>query len=220
VDPYAEKLEEVSSLSKKDGLFCAHAKDPISSGLTLQSFVPKGFFREHGGQALLLGAGGSALAMSVYLGDGQKADDIPKVVTIANRSQPRLESAKATLQGLDPQITFNYILNPEPSGNDRTLAALPPYSLIVNATGLGKDAPGSPITDDAVFPEHSLVWELNYRGDLVFQDQANAQAAAKDLTVEGGWTYFIHGWTQVIAEVFHIDISGSVLEQLSEIAKG
>ena len=30
-DPYAQKLREASSLSKTDGRFCAHAKDPISS---------------------------------------------------------------------------------------------------------------------------------------------------------------------------------------------
>ncbi|GHU63328.1 hypothetical protein AGMMS49983_06530 [Clostridia bacterium] len=219
-DSYAEKLEEVSSLSKKDGKFCAHAKDPISSGLALESFVPKGFFREHGGQALLLGAGGSSLAMSVYFGDGKKGDDVPKVITIANRSIPRLETAKETLRGLDPQIEIRYQHNPSPADNDKTLFGLPPYSLIVNATGLGKDAPGSPITSAAVFPEHSLVWEINYRGDLLFKDQAEAQAEARDLTVEGGWIYFIHGWTQVIAEVFHITIDGPILDRLSDIAKG
>jgi shikimate 5-dehydrogenase len=90
---------------------------------------------------------------------------------------------------------------------------------VVNATGLGKDAPGSPTTDAVSYPENSLVWEINYRGDLLFKRQAEAQQREKNLHVEDGWKYFIHGWTQVIAEVFHIDIDGEVLKKLSAIAQ-
>ena len=80
------------------------------------------------------------------------------------------------------------------------------YSLIVNATGLGKDRPGSSLTDACNFPKNSLVWELNYRGDLRFMHQALEQKDEKNLYVEDGWIYFIHGWTLVIAEVFDMDI--------------
>ena len=65
VDPYAEKLSEVSSLSKRGDIFRAHAKDPISSGLALEHFVPANFWQDHGGEVLLIGAGGSSLAMSL-----------------------------------------------------------------------------------------------------------------------------------------------------------
>ncbi len=99
------------------------------------------------------------------------------------------------------------------------VAALPPHSLIINATGLGKDAPGSPTTDAVRYPKDCLVWEINYRGNLLFKEQAEAQAKEKRLHVEDGWTYFIHGWTQVIEEVFHIRLDGADLEQLSKIAK-
>ena len=33
LDPYAQMFGEMSSISKKDGKLCGHAKDPISSGL-------------------------------------------------------------------------------------------------------------------------------------------------------------------------------------------
>jgi shikimate 5-dehydrogenase len=219
VDPYALKLGEVSSISKKDGKLCAHAKDPISSGLSLESFVPANYWDVYDGDILLLGAGGSTLAMSVYFAQEKFKTNVPKRIIIANRSVPRLESAKAILDGINPQIKFEFVHNPTPKENDRTLASLKPHSLIVNATGLGKDAPGSPLTDSCEFPKDSLVWEINYRGDLLFKRQAEAQAAAKNLHVEDGWTYFIHGWTQVIAEVFHIEIKGDVLADLSRIAK-
>ena len=219
VDPYAERLGEVSSISKKGGKLCAHAKDPISSGLALENFVPANYWTQYDGDVLLLGAGGSTLAMSVYFAQEQFGANVPKRIIIANRSVPRLESAQAILDGINPKIHFEYIHNPTPADNDKTLASLKPHSLIVNATGLGKDGPGSPLTDDCVFPEDSLVWEINYRGDLLFKRQAEAQAQSMRLHVEDGWIYFIHGWTQVISEVFQIDIKGELLEKLSEIAK-
>lgn len=219
VDPYADKLSEVSSLAKRDGKLLAHAKDPISSGLALENFVPQGFWKEHGGEVLLLGAGGSSLAMSLYLAQEKFGDNVPKQITIANRSTPRLESAKATLAGLNPAISFRFVHSPTPVDNDRLVAALPAHSLIVNATGLGKDAPGSPTTDAVRYPRDSLVWEINYRGNLLFKEQAERQAAKKNLHIEDGWIYFIHGWTQVIAEVFQVELNKPLLDRLSEIAK-
>ena len=52
--------------------------------------------------------------------------------------------------------------------------------------------------------------------------QLNHDLTKQDLTVitEDGWVYFIHGWTQVIAEVFAIDIptSGPGFEAISQLA--
>jgi shikimate 5-dehydrogenase len=218
VDPYAEKLNEVSSLSKRGKEFRAHAKDPISSGLALEHFVPENFWRDHGGEVLLMGAGGSSLAMSLYLTQEKFGNNVPKRITLANRSLPRLESARRVLEGLNPRVPFCFKHCPEPTGNDALIAALRPFSLVVNATGLGKDAPGSPTTDAVQYPEHSLVWEINYRGKLIFMEQARAQAKKRKLHVEDGWVYFIHGWTQVVAEVFDIRIEGETLERMSDIA--
>jgi len=219
IDPYAEALSEVSSLSKKDGKFCAYAKDPISSGLALEHFVPPNFWKEYGGEVVLLGAGGSSLAMTLYFAKESHGDNIPKKVILCNRSVPRLESAKKHLESVAHRFPIEYIHNPTPKENDLTIAGLPPYSLVVNATGLGKDMPGSPTTDEIEYPKNSLVWEINYRGDLIFMYQANAQKEKKNLLVEDGWEYFIHGWTQVISEVFQIPIVNETLERLSSIAK-
>ena len=219
LDPFAQKLGEISSISKKDGKLCGHAKDPISSGLALEHFVPKDFWKKYDGEVFLMGAGGAALAMSLYFGQEKGGDDIPKKIIISNRIMPRLESAKKILTGLNPNIQLEYLYTPNMGDNDKILADLKPHSLIVNATGLGKDAPGSPLTDAAQFPVDSLVWEINYRGELVFMEQAKAQEKEKNLTIEDGWIYFIHGWTQVVAEVFHIDDMQSKVMMLSEVAK-
>ena len=219
IDPYAEKLQELSCISKRDGKFRIHAKDPISSGSSLEDFVPKNFWTDHGGEVLLIGAGGSSLAMSLYFSRDEFAPNYPKRITIANRSTPRLESAKEALAEASKRIEFRYIHGPSPADNDALVAALPEYSLVVNATGLGKDAPGSPTTDAVSYPKNSLVWEINYRGDLIFMYQAQAQAKERNLHVEDGWRYFIYGWTQVMEEVFNIGIDRPALDKLSVIAR-
>ena len=91
---------------------------------------------------------------------------------------------------------------------------------MINATGLGKDASGSPLTGAAQFPDNGIAWDFNYRGDLLFLKQARAQETLRKLKVEDWWVYFLHGWTRVIAEVFqiHIPTAGPVFDELSRIA--
>ncbi|MEK0316693.1 shikimate dehydrogenase family protein [Cohnella sp. 56] len=218
LDPYAETFEEISSISKAGGQLAGHAKDPISSGLSLEAFVPAGHWQRTGGHALIMGAGGSALAISSYLTAPERGGDVPHTIVLTNRSPQRLASARELLGRIDTPVKFEYRLCPAPEDNDAVLAGLPAGSLVVNATGLGKDRPGSPLTDDAVFPHEGLVWELNYRGELDFMHQAIRQQEARRLHVEDGWIYFIHGWTQVISEVFHVPIEGETFDRLEKIA--
>lgn len=220
VDPYAELCGEVSSLSKRDGVFRAHAKDPISSGRSLDDFVEQGYWSTTKADALLFGAGGSNLAITIHLMTVREPSDRPKRIVVINRSPGRLESMRAVHGRLDTNVEIEYVHNADRLENDRLLASLPPGSLIVNGTGMGKDSPGSPITDAGMFPEEGLVWELNYRGELDFLNQARRRQQSRRLVVEDGWRYFIHGWTTVIEEVFEIDMTRTALDRLSEIAAG
>lgn len=218
LDPYATMFGELSSISKKDGRLEGYAKDPISSGLSLEAFVPADYWKDHGGEVLILGAGGSAIAMSAYLLNRNKGANIPSRLIIGNRSKPRLDEIERIVKEINPDVPAEFHLTPEATQNDALVKKLKPYSLIVNATGLGKDRPGSPLTDACEFPANSLVWEINYRGDLLFMHQALKQREAKNLHVEDGWIYFVHGWTQVVAEVFHIDITGKTFDECERIA--
>ena len=49
--------------------------------------------------------------------------------------------------------------------------------------------------------------------------QAEAQAAQRNLTIEDGWNYFLYGWTQVIAEVFEIELTDAMFKQLAAAAQ-
>lgn len=218
--PYAQLLGEISCISKRDGKLIGHAKDPITSGLSLEAFVGDGYFKDSRAQVCLLGAGGSSLALTTYFMKRRVPDDRPSKILVTNRSTPRLDDMRRIHEQINAGIDIEYVHCPRPEDNDRVVNALTDGSIVINATGLGKDAPGSPITDDAIFPADGMAWEFNYRGDLLFLDQANAQKQRKNLHVEDGWVYFIHGWTRVIAEVFHIDIptSGPTFDKLSEIA--
>jgi shikimate 5-dehydrogenase len=217
--PYAKRLDEVSSISKRDGRLWGHAKDPITSGLAMNAFVSPDHWKT-GAELCLLGAGGSSLALTMYLIDNVAPDHGPGKIVVTNRSLPRLDAMKRIHAKTVSDYVLEYHHCPEPKDNDRIVSSLADGSVVVNATGLGKDAPGSPVTNDVVFPKNGYAWEFNYRGDLLFMDQANAQKKDRGLTVEDGWIYFIHGWTRVISEVFHVDIptSGPEFDELSRIA--
>jgi shikimate 5-dehydrogenase len=218
--PYASRLGEISCISKREGRLIGMAMDPITSGLSLDAFVPESHWTS-GAEVLILGAGGSSLALSVNLIErALNGRPHPRRIVVTNRSPGRLEDMQRIHAGLGSAIPIEYVLAPTPSENDAVCATMPAGSVIANATGLGKDRPGSPLTDAAWFPERGWVWDFNYRGDLGFLEQARRQKEERLLVIEDGWVYFIHGWTRVISEVFHREIptSGPEFDRLSEIA--
>lgn len=219
LDPYAIITGEVSSISKQDGRLEGHAKDPITAGLSLDAIIEKDYFGKTNGEVLSFGAGGSAIATFLHLAKKENKSDRPDVFTFINRSQGRLDHAQDMISKLDTDIKVNYIQNSDPAVNDQIMEKLPPKSIVINATGMGKDTPGSPITWDGLFPQDGIAWEFNYRGELDFLHQAKMQEKSRNITVEDGWLYFVHGWTQVIAQVLHFDLNPSLLDKLEKTAE-
>ena len=220
VDPHALLMGETSCLSKRGGRLVCHAKDPISSGLALEGFLPAGHFAKTGATLFSMGAGGSTIALTWYLLRPERGANRPSRIVISDRSRRRLDEIRRIHGELGTDVPIEYVVAEHAGDNDTVLAGLKPGSLVINATGLGKDAPGSPLTDAASFPDRAIVWDLNYRGDLVFLDHARRQRAPRNLQIEDGWIYFIHGWTRVIAEVFDVTIptAGPDFDALAAIA--
>jgi len=218
LDRYALTCGEVSSISKNGPLLEGHAKDPITAGLSLDSLLGQEYFGRTGAEVLCFGAGGSTTSIVLHFSRKQNRADRPRRIVIVNRSAGRLEKLQAMVSGFEADIEFEYHCNAEPTVNDRLLAMLPPYSLVINATGMGKDLPGSPITGQGTFPMNGIAWELNYRGEVDFLHQALDQAEARRLTVEDGWLYFLYGWTQVISQVLKLEIEDALFEKLAEVA--
>ena len=220
--PYAQATGEVSSIAKDNDRLIGRATDPVAGGLSLDAILGQGYFGRSGGHLLMLGAGGSAAALALHLLRKECPFDRPVRVIVVNRSAPRLARLQRMVErevgAKESSIGFDFIQNNDPSRNDDILAGLPPGSVVINATGMGKDTPGSPLTDSAVFPREGVVWELNYRGELDFMGQAQVQRAERSLTVADGWEYFVHGWSQVISHVLHVQLGAPTFERLSELA--
>lgn len=217
LDPFAVSCSEISSISKRGALLSGRAKDPITVDLALHDFLPADHFARTGAEVVILGAGGSGTALSWALAERA---DAPAKVTVTARTQDKLDHLQevhrqhGTREGL-----IEYVVTDSPADADAVVAAAPAGSVIANATGLGKDRPGSPLTDDVVFPAQAYVWEFNYRGSLEFLHQAEAQAGERELYVGDGWRYFIHGWSQVVADVFELDLTPEIVEKLADAAE-
>ncbi len=217
-DNYALLLNEVSSISKNNGKLEGYAKDPISSGLSFEHIVDKGYFAKTKANLLIFGAGGSSIATILYMITKREPSDRPQKIIVVNRSQPRLDHLMEIIQKIKTGINIQYIHNQNPEVNDKIMGSLPPFSVVINATGMGKDTPGSPITNKGFFPKNGLAWEFNYRGELDFMHQAEKQKNLRNVTVEDGWMYFIHGWTQVIFQALHLEIDKELFNRLVDIA--
>lgn len=212
LDAFATACGEISSISKRESRLLGHAKDPITATAALAELFPSDGF---GGtrEAIILGAGGAGLALSWGIAE---RDDLPSRIIVTDTSQERLQhlldvhaergTPRSLLEVHDVQETAGI------------LAAAPEGSLVVNASGLGKDRPGSPVPEGVLFPQEATVWEFNYRGSLEFLHQARAQEDERALRVFDGWRYFIHGWTQFIGEVFDIEMTSERVNRLAEIA--
>jgi shikimate 5-dehydrogenase len=220
LDQFASLMGEVSSISKSDGRLLGAAKDPISSGFALNSFLPERHWRRSGADIFIMGAGGSSIALCSHILSRSDEAGAPARLFVSNRSQGRLEEMRKIHAQEGFVFPIQYIHTPGIGDNDQIVRELSSASLVVNATGLGKDGPGSPITDEALLPMDGFAWDFNYRGELKFLHQARRQAAERRLHVEDGWLYFIYGWLSVIGDVFHQDIPlvGPSFEELCRIA--
>lgn len=217
LDPFAVSCAEISSVSKRDGALIGRAKDPITAALALEEFLPADHFGATGAEVLIFGAGGAGTALSWALAERA---DLPSRIVVTAIDDDKLDHLRAvhaehgTPDGLIDCVRVDSI-----EDSRRLLESMSSGALIVNATGLGKDRPGSPLPHGATFPEGAYVWEFNYRGSLEFLHQARAQADARNLTVVDGWRYFIHGWSQVVADVFDLDLTPERVEQLADAAE-
>ncbi|HEX3444183.1 MAG TPA: hypothetical protein VHS80_05660 [Chthoniobacterales bacterium] len=216
LDWFATAMHEISSISKRNGKLIGQAKDPVSAGRTLSSMLPEGFWPGKAGQVFCMGSGGAGLAIAWFLLKGTHQLGRPSRMIVSDISAERLAHLERLVNS--PQLETKFIESPEE--NDLLMQTLAPKALVINATGLGKDRSGSPITDGTVFPRESIVWELNYRGALDFLQQARRQSELGKLRIFDGWDYFIHGWSCVISDVFAIEIPSdlSTFQRLSRVA--
>jgi shikimate 5-dehydrogenase len=229
-DAMTQLTGEIVAITKKDGrLGGSAAPECASTTLTMKAMLGDAYWDKQDGALLCLGAGGAARAITLSLLCDFETDaplankrrSKPKKMIVVDIDERQLRSMDAFLHDFCNGTPVEYICQSDPMLNDRILTALPPGSLIVNATGMGKDRPGSPLTDRASFPAKSVVWELNYRGERKFLQQAQAQAKERQLRVHDGWLCFLNGWTQVLQKLLQprFSLSESQFQRLAAIAE-
>lgn len=210
---------EVGCIYKRGGRLVGHAVDPTTSARSMAQFIAPGYWGRHQADVLCLGAGGAAVAIVVHFILRAAPEDRPRRMTIVDIQPDKLDHLSALVMSLpDSGIDFEFICQGDAVHNNRLMAALPPRSMVINATGMGKDRPGSPVTDAGLFPRDGIAWDLNYRGELNFLRQAWAAQVALKLTVVDGWHYFLEGWSEVIRHVFDVEITPPLFDALARAA--
>ncbi|MCA9904393.1 MAG: shikimate dehydrogenase, partial [Anaerolineae bacterium] len=195
----AELCAEVSCIFKRAGRLVGHVADSYTSARAMRQFIPAGHWSRANADILSFGAGGAAVAITTYFLTRASTVDRPRRIVLVSRSQSKLAFIHQLVTSLPPSgIVFDYVENADPLRNDFLMSRLPPGSLVINATGMGKDTPGSPITNAGWFPKNGIAWELNYRGELDFLRQAQRQKELRQLHVEDGWNFFLIGWAEII----------------------
>jgi shikimate 5-dehydrogenase len=200
-DPDAAALGEVNCIVRRDGRVSGLALDTVTAGLAFREVAPEWPFR---GQALILGAGGAAVALATHL----LREHRPAQVMLTDVSADRIASVSGLMAASCMRVEGA-------EGNTILIERMPPGSLIVNATGVGKDRPGSPILAETRFPENSVAWDFNYRGQLLFLDYAKAQS----VRAIDGWDYFLHGWSRNMSHVFGFELTPELFAGMRALAR-
>jgi shikimate dehydrogenase len=225
-DWLTEITHEINALATGAAL-AGYARDALSLARVLPSLIRSteadGLGELH---VLCLGAGGAATALLLALHLDTDADrdgtagpraraDPPAGVTFTDVDPGALADLRSVAgrAGIGTS-RLSFIPVREPADGDALVARLASPALVINATGLGKDAPGSPVTRRARFGPGTLAWDLNYRGDLVFLRQAAASGAG---TLDG-WDYFVAGWAGGLTAIAQTPFTADLLARFTRAA--
>ena len=212
VDETSAQAGEVGCITARGGRLTALALDPMTSSFAMDQFVPSGHWAEHpGSRVLCLGAGGAGTAIGLGLATRTTSTDVPSQFLIVDREQSRVDHAvrviREAVRTRGCRMTVHGRVTSEPGDGDALVGALPPHSLVINATGMGKDTAGSPVTGTVQFPDQGLAWELNYRGERLFLRYAEECRRSRGLVVADGWDYFVVSWIEHLARIYGVPLT-------------
>ncbi len=212
IDDTSVQSGEVGCITVRGGRLTALALDPLTSALAMDQFVPSGHWAEHpGARVLCLGAGGAGTAIGLGFATRTTSVDVPSLFLVVDREQSRVDHAvrviRETVRTHGRAMAVEGRVVQGPRDGDALVAALSPHSLVINATGMGKDTAGSPVTASVRFPDQGLVWELNYRGERLFLQYAEHVRQAQSLVVMDGWDYFAVSWVEHLARIYGVPLA-------------
>ena len=227
----ARMLHEVAGISRRDERLRADAPDVRSVARAAARLLEDRRWTAGCHDAVILGAGGAGLCLAYALAHGSPAhgspahgsppDGAPSLGVrgiVLTEADPTRLSVVETIVGAWRHADAVRVEPATRDVNDRLVRGAGPGALIVNATGRGKDRPGSPLSA-AAFPHEGIVWDFNYRGELDFLRQARAQATERDLLVSDGRDYLVAGWMEALCFVTGRDAGDDLLARFETAAR-
>lgn len=217
-EPLVGLTHEINGLDTRDGVR-AFARDPQSLDVVLDEIgatggtpVPR--------PMLCIGSGGSAIALMLamrldvartlrtrqpQLRTGKAARGH---LAIVGRRKESLEEVRAVQRrcGISGDSVDLLVARDQHAAAQHVISAQP-GTVVINATGLGKTGPGSPLPEETAFPPSAVAWDFNYRGPLTFLHDARRAGVA----TEDGWDYFVAGWSAALAAVTGRELTPALL---------
>jgi shikimate 5-dehydrogenase len=212
LDEMAALCREISVIRRDGDRLIGSAIEPRSVGCTLREMIEP---TANCPELLVFGAGGTATAILAYFYAIGAELVAPKVVHVVDVLPERAAALRDSVARWSRNLRVE---TPTPAEAVSTMKDLRQGSLIVNASGLGKDRAGSPVPLPALWPRRAVVWDLNYRGDLAFLMDAKSAATARCLQVHDGWRLFLHGWSEALGCIRTRRLSRTEFDQLERVA--
>lgn len=160
---------------------------------------------------VVLGAGGSGL--SIICAAHRFVHNHGKLF-VTEIGHARREMARTILSNSD----ISFVLECANS-TDEIISSAGRAPLVINATGMGKDIEGSPVTNIQCFPQSSTFWELNYRGDRPLYHNLLRDCRGHGLRIEDGWGFFLDGWLNNITFALNISQDDVISDQFRNVVR-
>lgn len=213
VDATADLTGEINAIRRSGAALLGWARDPVSVGRVVDRIWP-----ESGRELVCLGAGGTAIALVTHVAWRPAR---PAMVTVCEIVDKQLERMRAFLRRLRSDVPIQLVLGQPDTDWNESIGRASRGALVVNATGLGKDVTGAPISDQARFPSDGVIWDLNYRGDLQFLAIARHRQRVDRLGIHDGWRLFCHGWAAALTPILDLpdepDLADRFADAISDL---
>jgi len=201
ITPVARKLGEVGMVYWRNGRLIGDANDAVSTTHILPRLLGSERWANGTHLALIMGGGGAGIAVANTLSVTSELECAGVIITEIDENRCRDLRTRVRAWSSVVPIEIRHVTSP----SDSLVLEVGRGALIANATGLGKDRPGNPITPACTFPPDATVWEFNYRflpqNEPTFWQTVKSQASSSNLILEDGWEYFVWGWLVVMANI-------------------
>ncbi|WP_158691059.1 hypothetical protein [Streptomyces sp. 351MFTsu5.1] len=202
--PQSQALGEVGLLRRAaDGTLQGYAHDVESMAHALEDLFRTPWPGVENRDVFIIGAGGAGTALAYVL--SSLNSEQPVTVTVADNDLRRVEILRAKLANW---VDGRLVTVTEMSCHSEFIENMNFGSIIVNASGSGKDWPGNPLSSAVKFPRGAVLWDLNYRflpqSEPTFLETGLRQAASRQLRLLDGWNLFLWSWAVALNALFDL----------------